>query len=297
MSKAMLTRAVFRFEEMLHGKNAAALPVALLGVASVLLVYRHVTEETYGRDTIKTFLGMILLQMLPLVFLEVKIMGCADPVGLLCKFGSPVLLLHACFLAFRVSMSAIKAYGFQYANATFLVLACVTLRSCFGFQISTRSMLQHSSALGLAVLALVTAYCQEFASELFRPEHWLHANLIERTITTGSDYIEILSFVPAVWMVYRENQDKNVVPRVTVETGETKKQVVAFFAFLLAFYCIEDVYQAWNFKSILPLATAAHIAHFLLLLDFSFFILAHIFNPEKLLDIKSLFTDTFSQMV
>merc|ERR1719197_924707 len=55
-------------------------------------------------DALKTFLAMILLQMLPLVILEMKIMSCADPVGLFCKFATPVTLIHAFFLGMRLVM-------------------------------------------------------------------------------------------------------------------------------------------------------------------------------------------------
>merc|ERR1719449_137146 len=76
----------------------------LLGVAGSLIVYRHMTEEVrlHVKDPIKTFLGLIIIQMLPLVALEMKIMSCADPVGLFCKFATPVTLIHAVFLGMRL---------------------------------------------------------------------------------------------------------------------------------------------------------------------------------------------------
>lgn len=289
---SMLSRAMWQTQEVLHGKNTAALPLALLGVSSFVLFYRHMSEESHEYDSIKTFLALIVIQMLPVVLLEMKILACADPVGLLCKFGSHVILMHAAFLGLRAGRIFFSEYGAVTKNTSFLLLALVTLWKGFNFRLSFRSMLQHYDVIALSCLALMVAYCQEFASELVRPESWLHEDLLARTIATGSDYIEILAFVPAVWMVYKE--DKNVVPRVTVESAETKKLAIAFFAFLALFYTWEDVVDgAYSVLDVVPLAAVAHVMHYLLLLDFSFFILAHIFNPEKLLNIKALFCDTF----
>merc|ERR1719240_1101002 len=73
-------------------------------IASSLVVYRHMYTQTRESDVLKTFLAMILVQMLPLVALEMKIMSCADPVGLFCKFATPVTLVHAFFLGMRLAM-------------------------------------------------------------------------------------------------------------------------------------------------------------------------------------------------
>merc|ERR1719453_1416351 len=93
---------MWRAQDILH-KKPQVVPGTLLLIASSLVVYRHMTHEAYGQaDILKTFLAMILVQMLPLVVLEMKIMACADPVGLFCKFAAPVTLMHGVFLLMRV---------------------------------------------------------------------------------------------------------------------------------------------------------------------------------------------------
>lgn len=294
MPTSMISRAMWQTEEILHGKNGAALPATLLGVSTILLLYKHMSEDDEAH--IKTFLALILVQKIPLVLLEVKILACADPVGLLCKFGSHVILMHAAFLGLRAVglfyrhyFWALEALNVEFlVTATLLFLSLVTLSKGFNLRLSFRSMLQHYDVFGLVGLAIMVAYAQTLASELLRPDTWMpHTGpLVLSTISDATDYIEILSFVPAVWMVYKEDKNVQDVPKVTVESAETKRLAVSFFAFLVLLYSKEDVLAAYDIMNLWPLAAAAHMVHFFLLLDFSFFILAHIFNPEKLLNIR-----------
>merc|ERR1719299_180843 len=99
-------------QEILHRKNSPIVPGALMLVASSLVVYRHVYTQTDETDHLKTFLAMIVIQMLPLVALEVKIMECADPVGLFCKFAAPVTLMHGIFLSMRVIQYPLYEQGY-----------------------------------------------------------------------------------------------------------------------------------------------------------------------------------------
>merc|ERR1719420_2659829 len=90
-----------------------------------------------------------------------------------------------------------------------------------------------------------------------------------------------MAFVPAVWMLYRESTSGERMP--SVESIQTKRTSTAFFLFLVIFYFTEDITQAYESMFISPLAAMAHMAHFLLLSDFAFYILAHVYNPEKLM--------------
>merc|ERR1719502_738559 len=94
---------LFQAQGKIHDSNSVALPGALLVLASCLVFYQHVTApQEEGAETVRSFLAMIVVQMLPLVFLEMKILSSNNPVDLLCKFGGKVLLMHASFLAFRI---------------------------------------------------------------------------------------------------------------------------------------------------------------------------------------------------
>merc|ERR1719198_731746 len=88
-----------------------------------------------------------------------------------------------------------------------------------------------------------------------------------------------MAFMPAVWMLYRP--DKFAVG-LGMEVRDPRKGSAYLFAFLAGFYAIEDVMVAISYGSVLPLATLGHMVHYLLLLDFSGFLLAHLYNPEQL---------------
>merc|ERR550537_965432 len=85
----------------------------------------------YQQDSIKIFLALIVIQMLPLVALEMKIMSCADPVGLFCRFATPVTLAHALFLAMRLCMYKMYDTNYVVCSGLGLVGALITLHAGF----------------------------------------------------------------------------------------------------------------------------------------------------------------------
>jgi len=266
-------------QDVLH-KKPQVVPATLLILSSSLVLYRHMTHETYGPwgdDVLKTFLAMILLQMLPLLALEMKIMSCADPVGLFCKFASPVTLTHLIFMGMRVCLYFSQGQGQLYllrALSGFLGALFVMHK---GFQQRWSYIFQYRSVWNLVGLCLLAAFCTQYLDSFISEIELSWPELFKSTVGTAVDYIEICAFVPAVWMMYREDQC-----RFQVESADTKRVSTAFFLFLVGFYFLEDVvsaYHAWTFSG---LASAAHIAHFVLLVDFACYVLAHIYNPEKL---------------
>merc|ERR1719263_304701 len=94
---------MWQTQNVLH-KKPQVVPGILLLLAGSLVVYRHMNHSPgeYESDSLKTFLAMVVVQMLPLVALEMKIMSCADPVGLFCRFAMPVTLIHTFFLGMRL---------------------------------------------------------------------------------------------------------------------------------------------------------------------------------------------------
>jgi len=261
---------MWRTQVALHGKsNSATLPALLVGSASALVVYKHFVEES--GDPTKQFLALIVLQMLPLVFLEMKILSCPDPVGMLSQFGAKVLLMHACFLALRVCAWPLLEVGLGFCNLLGLVAAIGALYC--GFRSQFKSWSAHLDVCGLLLLAVVGALFTELL------DFHRQASLLECTIFTASSYMEILAFVPAVWMVHqttKKNDDACISGSDEVQT-----QGALFFAFFVCFYITEDVISAFRVGGQDALAATAHIVHFVLLLDFSCFLLARIYNPDK----------------
>lgn len=333
----MLSNAAWRTQRLLHSGNVCALPVALLLVASGLVVYRHTMDSPVdesacrsngqlwdtqclryaldeklsqeevenvdcdawvakidgltseekeeaescvlpppGADSLKTFLALIVLQMLPLVFLETKIASCTDPVSLLARFGPKVLLMHLAFLSLRVFAAAWAEVGLSiHHNVVGLVAGCLALRVGFQFKLSMGSFLEHLDVLLLAFAAAFAGLLTEGIS-IFSLGF---ESMLPRVLSTVSDYIEIMAFMPAVWILY--SNDKYSAG-LRADVVDPRKGSVFLFAFLAVFYAVEDVYVAYSMRNEIPLATMGHGVHYMLLLDFAGFILGHLYCPEKL---------------
>jgi len=273
---------MWRTQDILH-KKPQVVPGTLLLLAGSLIVYRHMTHETYGHqaDHLKTFLAMILVQMLPLVALEMKIMSCADPVGLFCKFATPVTLIHAVFLGARLCTYFNYDAWYLWCSGAGFAGALVALHK--GFRQHWSCIFQCQAMWSLVGLALLASLSTTSLDSYLNPRSsWMTptwASFFNTVFETANSYIEIVAFVPAVWMVYRED---NKTGRFQVESCDTKRTATAFFVFLVGFYFFEDVLNAFQAYEVSVLASVAHIVHFLLLLDFGFYILAHIHNPDKL---------------
>lgn len=267
----MLSDALWRAQLALHGQsNNVALPSVLVAAAATLVVYKHFTDDQ-GGDPIKHFLALIVIQMLPLIFLEMKILSCPDPISMLSRFGAKVLLMHGCFLALRVLAWPLLEVGLGVCNLIGLLAVLAALH--WGFRFRCASILAHGDVLGLLLLALGAA----LGTELL--DFHMHASLIESVIYTASSYMEILAFVPAVWMVHQTVKKKD--DSCFSETTDVQTKAAFFFAFLVPFYIMEDLISAFRVRGIEPFAAIGHIVHFLLLLDFACFLLSHIYNPEK----------------
>jgi hypothetical protein len=267
----MLANAMWRTQVALHGKsNNITLPAMLVAAASVLVVYKHFTDDQ-GGDPIKHFLALIVIQMLPLVFLQKKILSCPDPVIMLSQFGAKVLLMHGFFLTLRVLAWPLLEIGLGFCNLMALLGVGVSLYFGFGFRITT--ICKHVD-VGLLLLLAVSG---SFLTELL--DFKRQVTLMEGTIFTASSYMEILAFVPAVWMVHhtaKKNDDEYIGDAKKVQT-----QAVFFFAFLVPFYVLEDIISAFRVGGEEPLAALGHLVHFVLVLDFACFLLSHIYNPDK----------------
>jgi len=262
---------MWRAQVALHGQNNnIVLPSLMVAVASGVVIYKHFMDEQ-GGDPIKHFLALIVIQMLPLVFLQKKILSCPDPVGMLSYFGTKVLLMHACFLTMRVLAWPLLEVGLGVCNLVGLLGTFVALH--YGFHVRCFHIFAHKDILGLLVLAVSGAFLTELLD--FRRQ----VSLLECTIFTASSYMELLAFVPAVWMVHqtaKKNDDVYIAKSNLVQT-----QAVFFFAFLVPFYVMEDVISAFRVGGEEPLAAFGHMVHFCLLLDFACFLMSHIYNPDK----------------
>mmetsp|Transcript_59397 Transcript_59397/g.176697 ORF Transcript_59397/g.176697 Transcript_59397/m.176697 type:complete len:307 (-) Transcript_59397:110-1030(-) len=276
-----------KVQNVLHSTDSVALPCSLLAVGSFLVMYQHMTDEDTSRHSIRNFLAKVLVSMVPLAFLERRILQCSDPVGLFAKFSAKVLLMHAFFLGLRLACVVLPdvQVGYACCNALAFVGACVMLPLVFGLRISVGSLYEHRDVCFLALCTFLLALLEvSLLGKFAFSNKWTRNMFIEDVILTGSDYIEIISFVPAVWMACREDCD---VPSTDLAT--TQRRAVCLFAFLAAFYSVEDVGNAISLRRDCPLASCGHVAHFLLLVDFATFLLAHLCDPDKFAKLRGEF--------
>lgn len=275
----MVSDVAWRVQRFFHGQDSWLLPCLLVMSACGLIAYRHLYEEGQHdvQDPIKAFLILILGQMLPLVVLEMKILSCPDPVSVLTQFGVKVLLMFVCFLGLRVICPWVADVQTSYFNYLSLAGAFVALSLGFGLQKCVLDMWEHRDVCGLMLVCLwaatgTGAYASYITGVPLNDQG-------QYVLDTASNYIELLAFAPAVWMITRS--EKNVV-KMEVDYSKLGKPAVSFVTFLVLFYVVEDLGNAIKFRSVMPLAAAGHIVHFLLLADFAGFILARIYSPEKL---------------
>lgn len=272
---------MWQTQNVLH-KKPQVVPGILLFLASTLVVYRHMTHSVYEHesDHIKTFLAMVLVQMIPLVALEMKVLSCADPVGLFCKFATPVTLIHAFFLGMRLVMYSEYDTPSLVCSGCGFIAALVAIQK--GYRESWLNVIQCSAVWGLITLALMASVCTESVDAYLKPA-WVASkdweSFFQTVFQTSNSYVELVAFVPALWIVYREDQSSS---RYQVESFETKRTSTAFFLFLVGFYVTEDLMNAYFAYEISWMASVAHVAHFCLLADFAVYVLAHVYNPEKL---------------
>jgi len=265
---------MWKTQQTLHGQSSTLMfPAGLVALAAVLILYKHFLDDTSDTST-KTFLALIIVQMLPLVFLEKKILSCPDPVSMLSRFGTKVLLMHALFLLLRIAAWPLMEVGLGVCNLMGLVAVCAALHFGFNFRLSLASAVQNADVIGLLLLGAGAGFLTEVV------DFHNHKTLLEATIHTSANYIEILAFVPAVWMVHQTSKKSDDL--VEYCEAPVEKQAAAFFAFLVSWYVMEDLVSAYRVHIFSPMAAAGHLVHFALVLDFACFLLAHIYNPEKL---------------
>lgn len=277
-------RMFWRTQGLLHSSDSVILPAALLIMAIGSAMYQHMADK-YD-TTIRNFLVMIILSMLPLAFLEKKLLACVDPLGLLCKFSTKVLMMHACFHILRVLNSLIVDgdTNIFFSKIFFtLAVACILLPTIFGFRFSRSCIWEHRDVwLNVTVACVLAVATELFLAEVMSSPRWkstwYRTRILRLIFMSASDYTEILTFVPAIWMVCRADQNATVKE---VDVTGAQKRALALFAFMIIFYFSEDVLSAYELWGQSKLAAFGHLAHFLLLLDFAAFILAHLYDPDK----------------
>jgi len=280
-------QAIWRAHGLLHKTDNIVIPLMLLVASVCMAMYQHVANKGTGDTSTRNFLVLIFLSMIPVAVLEKRLMACTDPVGTISRFSPKVLMMHMLFLVIRFVTGLLTddfTRLFTYRTRASLVAACALLPTVYGCCLSRACLWEHRDVVLLAGVALGTAITTEWADAYMKGfftaswfPSWHRATLAQYMLSASSDYLEILAFVPAMWMACREERGAVNEPNV----ADTRRRALALFAYVLSFYTLEDLHSAFAVGADAPIAAAAHVAHFLLLLDFSAYILSHLYDPTK----------------
>jgi len=283
--KAGKMRSLSYINDIIHGGCSSAVPIAIMAAACCLVVYQHITAENEFHFSTRFFLAMMVVSMAPLALLEKKLLSCSDPLGLLYKFSGKVVLMQTVQLALRVAAGVFLKdfeHGYLSTNSILLISALVLLPTIFGMRPTKKWIVENRDVLLLAALALslavMTSLVDDYKSQYVRT--WTRRRMnafMVNGVTTASDYLELVSFLPAVWMVSRNKELKEV------DVNDARRRAAALIMFLLSFYFLEDIATgAWMLMGQgMPLVVLAHTAHFLLVVDFALYFSAHLYDPEK----------------
>jgi len=267
------------------------LPGLLLLCSSVLLVYRHATEERFDLP-LGGFLANILLSMLPLVALKAKIWSCSDRVSLVPLALVKTLLMHCTLGIMRLASQFMTGgdLGKQQFCFDIAVIAgaLALLKWEFDFPLTVGSILQHHDVRNLIIMAFGGALFTE-GLFIYGPA-WLVGSGVfadkdgltpTKVFFTASNYVDIVAFMPVVRKLYEVENSLEDCAIGTVVSVEAKRQVRLFFLFVCAFYAWDDVIDPVMHLLDEPLAMMGHAAHYMLLLDFAGFFFFQVGNAQS----------------
>jgi len=283
-----------------QGENASnvnmIVPGGLLLAVCGVVTYHHSQSESY-EHSLSMFLAAILMQMLPLIALKLKIYACGDRLALVPRVIVKTLLMHLILALFRVAPNfqswtrfwQREVYSAQFWFDVAVLGACIIqLRNVFGFKFTLRSILDETEVRNLCAMAVVGAIATESAC-LYLPTAWLSegtksyiqdVDIVGKIVFTAANFIDVLAFMPVVWKLYQaENDDDSAGCQVH---EDARRQVLLFFAFVIAFYSWDDVIDPIRtFDRQESVALMAHGAHFVLLLDFAGFFIFQVWAPSN----------------
>jgi hypothetical protein len=260
-------------------RNSLLVPGILLALAAVAVVWHHVFQVGEDFKGMQNFLILLCISMMPLTYVDAKIGSCKDAARVFCMFDHKLIMMHACFLSFR-------CYSRLYSGDTYvtciniygLIISAIAL--AFNFSVRPIDVTANKDIFAIFGCACVAAVTTQVITKFMGLMHFLsefyHPAFFSALVETMGEYIEILSFLPAAWMIFRHSNKDGA----EVNAEEFKAKALCFTGFAVAFYMVEDVITAFLAFQYSRLESFAHIIHFLLLADFCAFILGLAYNPS-----------------
>lgn len=237
-----------------------------------------------GSDDLRLhkFLIFVAISMVPLVYVDAVIGSCGDPRTTFCKFAHKIVILHVVFLCLRIFARGnlfvyyVSIYGFVVSALTAAVV----------FPREVVNMKGNADVIAILVLASVASLGTTGLAKVLDLVHVLSSYYsLDTAIWSGvidaiGEFIEIVAFVPAAWIIFSESKKESRA----VDEAEFKRSAIGFTVFAMLFYAVEDVYTAYYVYHRSKFETCSHMLHFVLLADFCFYLMACVFTPDKVLN-------------
>lgn len=251
------------------------LPVTLGLLLVAMYLHQALTETAGANGAMSEFLALTLLQVLPLILIKMGTLKCIDRTSLLSRFTTKVLLMHVLFLTLRISFfpfAEIVDWNFYglVVDSIACVVACGLLFCKFDFSLRMAVVSEHGDLLVLLFLALFGS----IVVNLSRPPKF------RRFVPCALNNVETLAFMPAVLMLYYQ-MDRRVEVFAPMPEKSARSQANSFLTFVVLYYLHDDIWVPSTSGLDAPLFYAAHIVHFIMLLDHGAFFLFQAYATSK----------------
>lgn len=269
-------------EEIVRKSGPASIPVLVLMMCASMTFYVMFMIDN-SEKWLQTFMGMSVLQLLPLVVLKLKIWMAPDRLSLTPILLEKTFLMHlfVVFSRFCTLHGDDKYDGFRtYFYAALLIAGLAILHKIFG--IKAADLVKHGDLGGLLGFSFMLAVVTQIITGYFQATYRGGIDLLDDT----GNYADILAFVPVALLVCQESGIENFTPG-TVIPMEAKQRAYYFFAFAALFHFTEDIAEPFfmhagtsmSRSKGFEMALGAHVCHFMMLVDFVVYFLIKIRLP------------------
>lgn len=258
---------------------AVAIPCVLVVALATMAIHRQMTE-TKEDEPIADFLVSTLVQVAPLFALKARLIRSVNRLVLLSRTASKILFMHISVLTLRLTLVPMllkKGFGGYDSpleikvNLLALVSAVYIMSVVCEFRWTIVEFLTHSDIGILHVLGMV--HCGVLM--LLRNED---VRLLQDWAAQYTNSMEMLAYMPAVWNLLIT--DEKLLAFEPLSQGTTQNQAIWFLLWMMAYNGYEDFVTMMESGVYEVHFVSAHVAHFLLMLDFSLFLLHQAYNTK-----------------
>lgn len=234
----------------------------------------------------ESFMVNVLIQVMPICLLKAKIVTSTNRLALLSRTASKLMFMHISVLTLRFLLNVSQLAGGAsltaeyfspldfWATASFLLSAVYFLSVVCEFQWTTVEFMTHTDIAVLHILGMVHAAIIQYNYAWDRKYRYdIQVWLVQYT-----NSMEVLAYMPALWML--SQLDQKLLAFEPLSQATSQRQAIWFLAWTMAFNIYEDGISTVMSGVFQPHFVAGHVAHFLVLLDFSSLFLQQAYNSK-----------------